>query len=330
MVKDRYRAPLREKMFSGTILHKIWHRWFTDVGKKVDEIDDLNEKSLVELYNIDTVTHLQKSILNLENKMALQETQNVEDIKRIKYLENEIKILHGEIFKKDRVYLDSGIQNIMHSQCTCKESSLDHRIELEPQIPFRLPLTGSNYFQIENDGTIVFYGDATVWEDENVGTAYLARGANAPDLINLNATNILVPGFDGAATTESLHGSIEVPHAHKTESSLYFHVHWLPSNAGAGDVKWQLEYTITNTDDTEPASTTISIIDSTDTTAWKNHFISFAAISMSGKTLGSQFSFRFFRDPTDGSDTYGSDAAVKTLGFHFEKDMDGSRQITTK
>jgi len=65
--------------------------------------------------------------------------------------------------------------------------------------------------------------------------------------------------------------------------------------------------------------------------AWTAQKAIFPAISGAGVEIGSQIAFRFFRDPTDIADTYPDDAAITmTLGFHYEIDTPGSRQITTK
>ncbi len=193
---------------------------------------------------------------------------------------------------------------------------------------FGIPADG-NYTEFEEDGTMVMNGDATVFEDFNFPVIGLGRGASLPDIINLNATSIKAAAFDGVNTTEEVYGFVEFPHAWKVESVIQFHVHWLPTTANVGNVNWQLEYTITEEGDTEPASTTINIAQAAGGVAWKNIRTNFADIVTTGKGLETQFSFRFFRDPTD-TDTYGFDAAVKTIGLHVEMDMSGSRQINTK
>ena len=43
-----------------------------------------------------------------------------------------------------------------------------------------------------------------------------------------------------------------------------------------------------------------------------------------------QMPIRFYRDTTDPADTYSADVGVYTLGYHLQKNMLGSRQITTK
>ena len=108
------------------------------------------------------------------------------------------------------------------------------------------------------------------------------------------------------------------------------HVHWMPTNANAGNVKWNLEYSWQNINGTFSAPTTISIVDSTDTTAWKHLIAVFPTIDGSAITVNNAIVFRLYRDPSDGDDTYGSDAALIQVGFHYEANTMGSRQVTAK
>lgn len=189
----------------------------------------------------------------------------------------------------------------------------------------------THYTTIEADGTIEFNGDATVWDDLRVPGTSVQKGASAPDLVAfLGAGNLLVNAFNGNATVEQVYFTIQLPHSYKEGSDITPHVHWTPTDANAGDVKWQLEYSWANIDATFPAVTTIIATDSTDTTAWKHHFVDFSVISGTGKTISSMLICRLFRDPTDGADTYGSDATFLEFDVHFEIDTVGSRQIMTK
>jgi hypothetical protein len=188
-----------------------------------------------------------------------------------------------------------------------------------------------NYSEFEADGTLVFNGNATVWDDIVIPAFALGVVASIPDSINFGPSgNLKIRGFDGAATSEMLYGSFELPHGYKEGTDITVHVHWTPTNANAGNVKWQFEYAWQNVDGTYGAPTTITVTDSTDSTAWKHLRADFAAISGTGKTIGSVLVFRIFRDPADAADTYASDAGLIDIGCHVELDTVGSRQITTK
>lgn len=171
----------------------------------------------------------------------------------------------------------------------------------------------------------------TVWQDVNIPAGALSLGASAPDSISiLSSGNIQGLGFNGNATTEEVHGSGEIIHDRKDGTDIHFHVHWMPTNANAGNVKWNLEYSWTNQDGTFSAPTTISIVDAADTTAWKHSIAVFPAIDGSAINVNNAIVFRLYRDPTDGDDTYGGDAALIQVGIHYEVNTMGSRQVTSK
>lgn len=187
-----------------------------------------------------------------------------------------------------------------------------------------------NYSEFEDDGTLVFNGDATTWCDFNFGVNALARGGSAPDLITVGSTAIEVLGFDGINTTEEVSVVLEMDHMWKEGSTIYPHVHWLPTTDDAGDVKWQLEYVVVQDNDVMGASTTISILQAAGGVAWTQKRANFPSVNLAGFLIGAQFYARFFRDPTDGDDDYGADAAVATFGLHIEQDTTGSRRVTLK
>lgn len=190
----------------------------------------------------------------------------------------------------------------------------------------------ANYTEVEADGTIKFNGDATVWRDDNFSAVSLGVGASPPDSIALNGGAIYVKAFDGAAITEQLFFSTEYNHEAKNGADIVFHVHWSPTTAGAGNVKWQLTYQWVNVDGSfAGAETTISVVQAAGGVAWSANKIAFPTVIGTGKTIGSQIVGRFFRDPTDAADTYAADAAITgTFGIHYELDTVGSRQILTK
>lgn len=172
-----------------------------------------------------------------------------------------------------------------------------------------------------------------VYEDIIIPGVALRAGSSAPDLVAFGPSgNILQYGFNGASTTEEVHGAVEIPHSYKEGSVLLPHVHWAPSDGNAGDVKWQLEYTIVNAENGTgfPAPTTIGNAHPSDSVAWKHHIDPLPEIDGTGLKIGAVLAFRLFRDPTDVEDTYGSDAILLSFGIHFQQDTFGSEQVFIK
>lgn len=168
------------------------------------------------------------------------------------------------------------------------------------------------------------------WVDYNVGAASLGTAASAPDLIQLNGSNIYLPAFDGTATSEQLFGSIEINHDYKEGTDLLFHVHWLPTTSSAGNVKWNLDYVIQNLNTPISAATTVSVTTAASGTAWRSASSEFPAIFGKDIKVGAQFIFRLYRTPADVADTYADDVAAATVGLHVQVDSLGSRQKLAK
>jgi len=184
-----------------------------------------------------------------------------------------------------------------------------------------------NYSCFEDDGSLRFEGNATVWDDLRVPGLRAKTNASAPDLGAFGPSgNLLTYRFDGAATTEQVYFTLQMPHSWKQGSTLYPHIHWAPTDTNSGNVKWQLEYSWANIEGTFGAPTTISVTDGADGTAWKHQIAAFSALSAAGKTISSMMVCRLFRNPTDGSDTYAYDAAFLEFDIHYQIDTIGSRQ----
>lgn len=185
--------------------------------------------------------------------------------------------------------------------------------------------TGTDYTQIEKDGTIRLFGAATTWKDLDLDLLSLAHGAAAPGTGTLAGGIIEYLMFDGAGTTEAVNGYKELQHD-IVMNVIKPHIHWFPTDASAGNVKWNLTYTITNVGDAEPAETTISVT-TTAPGAIQAAVSGFPDIDVSSFTKGAQFSFRIWRNPTDVADTYGADVATKTFGLHVEIESMGTREV---
>jgi hypothetical protein len=185
------------------------------------------------------------------------------------------------------------------------------------------------HYPFNNGAFIQWTGNGRGWIDFNFGVNSLTRGAAAPDLIDVAATNIETLGFDGVNTTEEVSIVLELNHNWAEGTVIKPHVHWYPTTTDQGNVNWQLEYVLVADEGVVSASTTINVIQAAGGVAWVPRFASFADIVTTGYTIGTQLHARLFRDPTD-SDTYGADAALATFGLHVLLDTIGSREVASK
>lgn len=197
----------------------------------------------------------------------------------------------------------------------------------------------ANHTKVEADGTILFVGDATVWEDVLVTVNQVrVPAANDPAWTAYSAGQLL--GFSYQAVEgneEEVYFVVQIPHAYKEGSNVVPHVHWV-GNENATDasevVRWGLEYEWINQDGSFSATTTIHVDQAIEDDEGDKHFrTDFAEIDGTGKTISSVLVCRLFRNSSHENDTYDSGTALALLidiDFHYERDTEGSRQVATK
>lgn len=185
-----------------------------------------------------------------------------------------------------------------------------------------------NYSEFEADGHLFFNGAATVTEDDNMDPLTLTGGATAPTAINFSTTTVKIASFVNAAV-DSVSSHKEIPHSSKFGATISFHFHWYPTTTNTGVARFGLEYFFSQ-DGVAPTFPAIIYAEQAGGgTAWAKQNLAFADLTPPSE-LGCQLHFRFFRDGTHGNDTFTGDSAVSTIGYHYESDGCGSREIAVK
>lgn len=169
----------------------------------------------------------------------------------------------------------------------------------------------------------------TLWDDIILPPDRLGQGSSSPDRVTL-IDDIQAFGFNGAVTMEQLFGSFEIPHDYKEGSTLRPHIHWAPSNANLGDVKWNISYSLKNRYGVYNSSNVISSISSANGIENEHIIEEFDLIEDPTLLIGATCQFRLYRDPSVVEDDYNSDALLLSLGIHYEVDGDGSKQVMSK
>ena len=192
-----------------------------------------------------------------------------------------------------------------------------------------------NYSEFEDDGTLEFHGDGTVWDDIILPLdPAKVPAANFPSWIafvgNLNAWRFGIGDY--------LEMTAEIPHRYMNGGDLYFHVHWVSmSNApGVRAVNWEIEYTIANAGaaivgDVFPAPTIITQEDTIPAgTPTNTHAFTQVGIDATGNfNIGAVIKMRLRRIAAVGT-APGIAPFALGVGIHYPIDTVGSRNIRTK
>lgn len=192
----------------------------------------------------------------------------------------------------------------------------------------------ADYTSTEADGTVVFSGAATVWDDIQfpVGSGKVPA-AGFPTWGTITAPQ---EGYSFDVGDSIQLETQEPPHGYKEGSTLYPHIHWKLNGAAGGTarkIQWRLDYEWWNAN--SATSTAGNVVIEVTTGAAdvdkQNYITSFPTISGAGMTVGAQIMMRLSRiaKSAGGSDPVG-DPWPTQVGIHVELDTVGSRTVTAK
>jgi hypothetical protein len=194
---------------------------------------------------------------------------------------------------------------------------------------------GTNNSHVEADGTLVFAGAGTVYEDLRVPmTSTKLGGSKDPGfevfIANGGSQGVFAYVFD-KISEEELYFAVQIPHSWKIGSTIFPHVHWGVKTVPAGGttVRWGLEYTVVDIDGVFSAPVIVYTTATDPVTQYKHILSGMTHITMAGITsVSAMMLCRVFRDVAN--DTFNADASLFEFDFHYEIDTVGSRQPTSK
>ena len=136
---------------------------------------------------------------------------------------------------------------------------------------------------------------------------------------------------------DEVHGTMEILHGYKEGTDFDMHIHWATNGTDGTDrkVKWELEYTIQNSeegvDGVFPTPTVVSGETTIDAnTASKSHvYTEIATIDGTGIKMGAILCYRLRRISSTGTEP-SDDPFGLQLGMHYQINTIGSRQELTK
>lgn len=171
--------------------------------------------------------------------------------------------------------------------------------------------------------------DQILFDDYIVSGSQVGLGANAPTL-TVFRDGLELPAFTGVGPlTKEAFFTIHLQHGLRPGSSPTFHVHWAHIIAApAGDVKWNIEYTVARgyLAGVFPASITLDTVQ-TAGPQFAHHITNDDDMTVPNSVEiepDSVLICRIFRDPTDLEDTFNNDAYLVQVDMHYERTFIGT------
>lgn len=189
------------------------------------------------------------------------------------------------------------------------------------------------------DGVAKSSAGSALWKDEYPSGPWVpARARAAPDLENVTIGGVETRkyAFNGTNTEERLSNFFEINHeymetAYANSLAIEAHMHFMPSDNSAGNVKMFLDWCYKPVDGAPIAQTSLSFICEIAANSQHFHKIkTFGNLPDLGYTIGDGIEFTVRRDPSDPEDTYAADIYMDKVALHVPTDTRGSRNIYEK
>lgn len=185
--------------------------------------------------------------------------------------------------------------------------------------------------EVELDGTTVFKGASTVWDDL-VGSLIGRQLSSVAGKVDYNwdeNTITMQPGGVITTINDLIIFNYQYPHAAITDGSMRLHIHWEQPNSN--QVEWTVDYRIQSNGSAKTTSWTRVTANSTDDSAFPyvsgtlNQITSLAVIDLTGASLSATVQFRVAR-----TDVTATDIEAVFIDAHIERDTVGSRTEFSK
>ncbi len=234
------------------------------------------------------------------------------------------------IFNENYFY-SSNVNHFSSTDFSGDIANWDLIYDLNPSLESIKVGDSTNYTEIEDDGTIVSRGDATVWDDL-VGSLVARRLESTTGKLQYNYAENSIEMQSGGSitnTADRLISNLQKPHGAKVDSEMRLHIHWeqKSSNTIEFTTQYRIQQNGKNKNTTWTTITRTSTANSvfTYTSGTLNQITLLAEIDLSGAPLSSTVQLRVARtDSTAGS------IEATFIDAHIEYDMNGSRQEYVK
>ena len=183
---------------------------------------------------------------------------------------------------------------------------------------------------VENPFTGTLPDGGIRWEDSKIkGSQVKLLGvSNLPDWEQFQddgagSTGVYTWHFD-KNTLEQVFYDDQITHMYKAGSEIRPHIHWAPTTAGGGVVKWGVELTWAAKGDVFPTTETWETLSPAEGVARRYQTSEFDPVTLPEIKESTFFLMRLYRDAADGEDTYDADAAWLGFDFHLQHEKMGT------
>ena len=173
------------------------------------------------------------------------------------------------------------------------------------------------------------YYVAEGWRD-NVVMLNLGQsgGVKEPDFVDFVGT-MKQWAFD-SATMEEMYVNFHIDHDYAPGTAVFTHIHWAPSDATTGVVRWGLEMSIAKGHSQEPFSAvTTYYMEQEAGGIDRLHNVAEVATGILGGGViepDTMLMCRIFRDAAHANDTYSADAFGLCVDLHYQVDRNSTPQ----
>jgi hypothetical protein len=190
-----------------------------------------------------------------------------------------------------------------------------------------------SYAEFEDDGTLMLYGDALVYDDINMPFATgRTSSSNAPGWATVSG---LHGAFRFAVNDYIQVGARELEHDWAEATEIEIHVHWMPFASDTTDraVRWECSYMAADMNSVFSAPQTLSAEATipANTPALMHLYTTIGTIKVPARHIGAYISTVIRRVAATGGLSAPSENPFGiALGIHYQIDSLGSRSISGK
>lgn len=191
--------------------------------------------------------------------------------------------------------------------------------------------TATNNTEVEADGSLIFNGDATVWDDI-VGSLIARRLESTSGKLNYDYAEsaiVMQSGGSVADNEDRLMFNFQYPHAAIADGTMNLHIHW--EQTDAVDKEFTVQYRVQGNGAAKNTTwTTVVVSTATNnvfpyTSGTLNQITDLVNVDMTGSGVSATAQFRLAR-----TDSSSGDILAVFVDAHVKRDSVGSRTEYTK